>query len=129
MENQVALSADPVIFITLLDAQKLQFDLRVQTARGTSGASKDTVNAVVARLAPTLRTCAWRRGTSCGVPATKPRPRSEADAATVAESARRWKHLSAMTQAEQESILTQSLVDRARRQIGMFTSTCCWYPP
>ena len=27
-----------------------------------------------------------------------------------------------MTQAEQESILTQSLVDRARRQIGMFTS-------
>jgi putative ABC transport system permease protein len=27
-----------------------------------------------------------------------------------------------MTQAEQERILTQSLVDRARRQIGMFTS-------
>ena len=27
-----------------------------------------------------------------------------------------------MTQVEQESILTQSLVDRARRQIGMFTS-------
>jgi len=102
-DNQVASSGDPVIFITLLDAQKLQFDLappaaRVQTARGTSGASKDTVNAVVARLSP------------------------EADAATVAESARRWKHLSAMTQAQQENILTQSLVDRARRQIGMFTS-------
>ena len=102
-ENQVASSGDPVAFITLLDAQKLQFDLappatRVQTARGTSGASKDTVNAVVARIAP------------------------EANADTVAEAARRWKHLSAMTQAEQESILTQSLVDRARRQIGMFTS-------
>ena len=102
-ENQVASSGDPVAFITLLDAQKLQFDLappatRVQTARGTPGTSKDTVNAVVARIAP------------------------EANAATVAEAARRWKHLSAMTQAEQESILTQSLVDRARRQIGMFTS-------
>jgi putative ABC transport system permease protein len=102
-ENQVASSGDPVVFMTLLDAQKLQFDLappaaRVQTARGTSGASKDTVNAVVARLAP------------------------GADALTVAESARRWKHLSAMTQAQQENILTQSLVDRARRQIGMFTS-------
>ena len=71
---------------------------RVQTARGTSGASKDTVNAVVARIAP------------------------EANAVTVAEAARRWRHLSAMTQAEQENILTQSLVDRARRQIGMFTS-------
>jgi putative ABC transport system permease protein len=101
--NQVASSGDPVAFITLLDAQKLQFDLspsatRVQAARGSSGASRDTVNAVVARIAP------------------------EANAAVVAEQARRWRHLAAMTQAEQESILTQSLVDRARRQIGMFTS-------
>ena len=101
--NQVASSGDPVAFITLLDAQKLQFDLspsatRVQAARGSSSASRDTVNAVVARIA------------------------SEASAAAVAEQARRWRHLAAMTQAEQESILTQSLVDRARRQIGMFTS-------
>ena len=101
--NQVASSGDPVAFITLLDAQKLQFDLspsatRVQAARGSSSASRDTVNAVVARIAP------------------------EASAAAVAEQARRWRHLAAMTQAEQESILTQSLVDRARRQIGMFTS-------
>lgn len=101
--NQVASSGDPVAFITLLDAQKLQFDLspsatRVQTARGSSSASRDTVNAVVARIAP------------------------EANAAAVAEQARRWRHLAAITQAEQESILTQSLVDRARRQIGMFTS-------
>ena len=35
---------------------------------------------------------------------------------------RRWKHLSAMTQAEQEAILTRSVVDRARRQIGLFTT-------
>ena len=40
----------------------------------------------------------------------------------VAEAARRWKHLAALTQAEQERILAESLVDRARRQIGMFTS-------
>ncbi len=102
-ENQVASGGDPVVFIALLDAQKLQFDLappaaRVQLARGTSGASRDTVNAVVARLTP---------GANPGM---------------VVEAARRWKHLSAMTQIEQESILTQSLVDRARRQIGMFTS-------
>jgi putative ABC transport system permease protein len=35
---------------------------------------------------------------------------------------RRWKHLAAITQEGQESILTLSLVDRARRQIGLFTS-------
>jgi putative ABC transport system permease protein len=102
-DNQVASGGDPVAFITLLDAQKLQFDLappaaRVQLARGTQGASRDTVNAVVARVAP------------------------EAALEAVAEAARRWKHLAALTQAEQERILAESLVDRARRQIGMFTS-------
>jgi putative ABC transport system permease protein len=102
-ENQVASGGDPVAFITLLDAQKLQFELappaaRVQLARGTEGASRDTVNAVVARVAPV------------------------ANLAAVADAARRWKHLAALTQAEQERILAESLVDRARRQIGMFTS-------
>jgi putative ABC transport system permease protein len=102
-EDQVASGGDPVAFITLLDAQKLQFDLappaaRVQLARGSQGTSTDTVNAVVARVAP------------------------EANLQVITESARRWKHLAALTQAEQERILAESLVDRARRQIGMFTS-------
>jgi putative ABC transport system permease protein len=102
-ENQIASGGDPVAFITLLDAQKLQFELappaaRVQLARGTEGASKDTVNAVVARVAP------------------------GANLDAIAESARRWKHLAVLTQAEQERVLSESLVDRARRQIGMFTS-------
>ena len=68
-----------------------------RAARG--GSSRDTVNAVVARL--------------------------DANAASpdaVAETVRRWKHLAAITQEAQELILTQSLVDRARRQIGLFTS-------
>lgn len=102
-ENQVASGGDPVAFITLLDAQKLQFELappaaRVQVARGTTGTSRDTVNAVVARVAPA------------------------ANLEAIALAVRRWKHLSALTQAEQERILSESLVDRARRQIGMFTS-------
>lgn len=102
-EDQVASGGDPVVFISLLDSQKLQFDLappaaRVQMARGATGSSRDTVNAVIARLSPNV-------------------PHE-----AIAESVRRWKHLSAMTQAEQEAILTQSVVDRARRQIGMFTT-------
>ena len=102
-DNQVASGGDPVVFISLLDAQKLQFELappaaRVQAARGTTGASKDTINAVVAKVAP------------------------QATPEHVAETVRRWRHLAAMTQAQQERILAQSLVDRARRQIGMFTS-------
>lgn len=102
-QHQVNSGGDPAIYITLPDAQKLQFDLappaqRVQLARGAAAASRDTVNAVVARL----------------------QPNASADA--VADTVRRWKHLSAITQEAQEAILSLSLVDRARRQIGLFTS-------
>ena len=101
--HQVSSGGDPAVYITLADAQKLQFDLappaaRVQLARGATGAGLDTVNAVIARL----------------------NPHTSADA--VADSVRRWKHLAAITQDGQEIILSQSLVDRARRQIGLFTS-------
>ena len=101
--HQVNSGGDPVVYITLPDAQKLQFDLappaaRVQLARGAVGSNRDTVNAVVARL------------------------HTNASPETVAETVRRWKHLAAITQEAQELILTRSLVDRARRQIGLFTS-------
>jgi putative ABC transport system permease protein len=101
--HQTNSGGDPAIYITLPDAQKLQFDLappaaRVQLARGTGSASRDTVNAVVARLHP------------------------NASPEAVAETVHRWKHLTAITQEAQELILTRSLVDRARRQIGLFTS-------
>lgn len=100
---EVSTGGDPVAYVTLRDSQKLQFELappaaRRELARGSAGASIDIVNAVIARLADTV------------------------PAATVAETVRRWKHLSALTQDEQETILTRSVVERARRQIGLFTS-------
>ncbi len=102
-QHQVNSGGDPAVYITLRDAQELQFDLapaaqRVQIARGLGGAVLDTVNAVVARV------------------------QKNSSPAAVADTVRRWKHLSAITQAGQELILTRSLVDRARRQIGLFTS-------
>jgi len=99
--DQVNSGGDPAVYMSLRDAQKLQFDLappaaRVQAARGAPEAGLDTVNAVVARLLPTV------------------------SPDQVAETVRRWKHLAATTQVEQENILTRSVVDRARRQIGLF---------
>lgn len=38
----------------------------------------------------------------------------------MAQAVRQWKHLSALTQAHQEQTPLQSVVDRARRQIGLF---------
>ncbi|WP_376710970.1 ABC transporter permease [Pseudochrobactrum lubricantis] len=101
VEDHVNSGGDPAVYITLQDAQTLQFELappaaRVQLARGATPQSQDTVNAVIARLHP------------------------NADADAVAETIRRWKHLSATTQTEQELILTGSVVDLAKRQIGLF---------
>jgi len=102
-EQQVNSGGDPAVYMLLADAQKLQFELdpaatRLQSARGAAGGSSDFVNAVVARLHP-----------GAGIE-------------QVAAQIRRWKHLAAITQGEQEVILSASVVDKARRQIGMFTS-------
>ncbi|MHA1566181.1 MAG: ABC transporter permease [Alphaproteobacteria bacterium] len=102
-DNQVSSGGDPVIYITLRDSQELQFELappaaRREAARGTGAGNTDTVNAVIARVS------------------------ANASADRIAEAARRWKHLSAMTQAGQENILTRSVVEKARKQIGLFTA-------
>ncbi len=95
---------DPVLVMTLRDAQivQSQFDppaVHRDAARQTSAVgSIDLVNAVIVRLAPSSAT------------------------GDVIASIRRWKHLSAISGPEQEAILTRSVVDRARKQIGMFTA-------
>jgi putative ABC transport system permease protein len=100
----VASGGDPVVFITLKDAQKLQFDLTPAAARREAArspgaaATTDTVNAVLVRLLPDL------------------------DARRFAAELARWKHLAALTQEDQETVLSRSVVDRARRQIGLFTT-------
>jgi putative ABC transport system permease protein len=100
----VASGGDPVIFITLRDAQKLQFDLTPAAARREAArnpaatGSTETVNAVLVKLLP-------------GV-----------DAKRFADTIGRWKHLTALTQDQQETILARSVIERARRQIGLFTS-------
>ena len=66
--------------------------------RGAGAASSDIVNAVVARTSPNVPT------------------------ASITEAVRRWKHLGALTQEEQETILSRSVIERARRQIGLFTT-------
>ncbi len=99
----ITLSGDAIVYVSLKDAQELQFDVspsaaRRQTARGEERSPIDLVNAVVARLAPNF-------------------PPDE-----VAEVIRRWKHLAVLTEEEQEQLLTQTVIERARRQLGLFMS-------
>jgi putative ABC transport system permease protein len=103
-KNLVASGGDPVVFVTLRDAQKLQFDLTPAAARREAarspgaGGSTDTINAVLVQLKP------------------------DVDPEQFAANVRRWKHLGALTHEAQETVLSRSVVERARQQIGLFTS-------
>lgn len=103
VEDAMNSGGDPAVYVTLADAIALQTALdpaavRVQAARGAEGIRPPTVAAVIARLEP------------------------GADAALLTATVRQWKHLAALSQAEQEELLLASVVDRARRQIGLFLS-------
>lgn len=100
MRNEVTSSGDPVAYITLRDAQQLQFELappasRREKARGGAGEGNDQINAVIAKVSPSVR----------------------ADEVAVALS--RWKHLTALTQEQQETLLSKFVIERARKQQGL----------
>jgi putative ABC transport system permease protein len=100
-KGSVTLSGDSVLYMTLRDAQDLQFDLtppeaRRETARGAQRTNTNIVNAVVARISPNIPVEA------------------------IATDIRRWKHLSVLSEGQQEAILTVTVIERARRQLGLF---------
>ena len=100
--GKVSFAGDPAVFITLLDAQEHQFEAMPATARRQAAAGKpapdtDIVNAVVAVVAP------------------------GASAEEIVQEIRRWKHYGAMVQSEQEGLLIHNVIEKARKQIGVFT--------
>lgn len=103
--GQVSSGGDPVIYMSLPDSQELQFELappaaRREFSRGNqqNTTDMDKVNAVIARIVP------------------------KASIEKLIETITRWKHFSATTQQSQENILILSVVEKARKQIGLFTA-------
>jgi putative ABC transport system permease protein len=101
--GMVTSSGDAVGWITLQDAQALQFAVppalqRREAAAGRPAATTADINAVLVRAVP-------------GVPT-----------APIAAEIERWKHLTAVTQAQEERFLTAFVIDRMQRQLGMFMS-------
>ena len=99
--GMVTSSGDPVAWVTLLDAQSLQFARppaleRREEAAGRPPPQTGDINAVLVEVVP-------------GFPA-----------AAVAAQIERWKHLAAVSQAEQENFLTEFVIDKMQRQLGMF---------
>ncbi len=94
-------AGNPAAWITLLDAQSIQFNVppalqRREKAAGRSSLVNTDVNAVLTLLQPG---------------AAKERVTQDID---------RWKHLSAVTQQVQESYLTEFVINKMQRQLGLF---------
>ena len=100
-QGMVNSAGDPVAWITLLDAQAIQFDVapplqRREKAAGRSPLVVADINAVLVRLKP-------------GV-----------SKAVVAQEIVRWKHLSAVTQRQEEDFLTVFVISKMQSTLGMF---------
>ena len=97
MRNEVTSAGDPVAYVTLLDAQGLQFELappaeRRETARGGALQTNDQINAVIAKVSPYVQI------------------------KEVASALSRWKHLTTLTQDQQERLLSKEVIEKSRRQ-------------
>jgi len=95
--HDVTSSGDPVAYVTLLDAQALQFELappaeRREVARGGALETSNQINAVVAKVSPYVQI------------------------KEVAAALSRWKHLTTLTQAQQETLLTKEVIEKSRKQ-------------
>jgi putative ABC transport system permease protein len=100
MRDEVTSSGDPVAYITLRDAQALQFELappsaRRESARGGAQETSNQINAVIAKVSPYV-------------------PVGE-----VAAALTRWKHVTALTQEQQETLLSRFVIELARKQQGL----------
>ncbi len=101
--GSVSSGGDFLVYISLKDAQELQFSYsnkRIQTDRARGILNRDThmVNAIIARVKP-------------GYSAVK-----------IAGTIRKWYHKSVYTKKQQRAVLTKHVVEKASKQIGMFTA-------
>jgi putative ABC transport system permease protein len=97
MRNELTSSGDPVGYITLHDAQALQFELspsaeRREVSRGGALQTSDQINAVITKVSPYV-------------------PVNE-----VAVALSRWKHLKTLTQDNQENLLSKEVIEKSRKQ-------------
>ncbi len=98
----VSSGGDPLVYLSLKDAQELQFlysnsRTRNDRERGIKALNSHMINAVVATV---------KKGYNVD---------------HVANEIRQWKHKSVYTAKEEKTLLTKNLIKMASKQIGMFT--------
>ncbi|MBI1847484.1 MAG: ABC transporter permease [Candidatus Rokubacteria bacterium] len=122
----VSSSGDPALFLSLVDAQELQFKKSGEAIRNDRGRIEASLRAVaqvapaVARLVTATVEDLTENTHLANAVAIRLAP--GADASAVARRIEAWKHYAVLTASEQEQLLTLIVIDKVRRQIGLFTT-------
>jgi putative ABC transport system permease protein len=118
--NMASSSGDPLVYVSLADAQEIQFKAdnsalrtdRERVARGLAAVvQQQTLAPVVTNLA----------GGTHQINALVVRLEPSANPLLVQESIERWGHLRAISDSQQRSILFEGMIAKARKQIGLFS--------
>lgn len=100
--NTTSNSGDPLVYLSLKDAQELQFlysnkEIQNNEARGVKNSESHMVNAIIATV------------------------KNGFDINEVAQDIKKWQHKSVYTAQQQKEILTKNVVEKSAKQIGLFT--------
>ncbi|WP_341892238.1 ABC transporter permease [Variovorax sp. YR752] len=118
--RMVSSGGDPMVFIPLKDAQEAQFlkdNDAIVNERARTAANPSLNRPGVPGLLEAIQAS---QANNRNVNAILVQVQPGADAETVAEPVRRWKHLEAFTREQMEEILVAKLIATSARQIGMF---------
>ena len=125
--NMTSTAGDSMIFVTLADSQAIQYDQSGEAVRLEREARKSRASDFdPGRAQPEILNRA--AGPSSGIPALGPLPVSAvvvrvapgADLSRIASTIASWPDVSIYTAEAQKQLLVSGMVDKSRRQLGLF---------
>ena len=119
-EGIVSSSGDSTAYVSLQDAQELQFLKANETVRNERARLEDDLkaNPTLAGLPAASLTSITQNSNLANAILLRLEPWAEST--DVARRIERWNHYRAMTTAEQEEVLAGNVIERARQQIMLF---------
>jgi putative ABC transport system permease protein len=126
-KGMVSSGGDGLAFFTVRDAQAIQFDLSGEAIRAGANGAGAPRGGPGRRSRPAAAAGAGG-GPAAGIPALGPplvsaitvRLAAGADPQAVAAAIAAWPDVSVHTRADQRDLLLYGMIDKARRQIGLF---------